>query len=31
LRATEFIGFQKHADTSRSMNCGLLGRSIDRL
>lgn len=31
LRATEFIGFQKHADTSRSMNCGLLGRSIDHL
>ena len=28
---TEFIGFQKHADTFRSMNCELLGLSIDSL
>ena len=28
---TEFIGFQKHADTFRSMNCELIGLSIDSL
>ncbi len=28
---TEFIGFQKHADTFRSMDCELLGLSIDSL
>lgn len=28
---TEFIGFQKHAETFRSMNCELLGLSIDSL
>ena len=28
---TEFIGFQKHADTFRGMNCELLGLSIDSL
>lgn len=28
---TEFIGFQKHADTFRAMNCELLGLSIDSL
>ncbi|MBS1210709.1 MAG: peroxiredoxin, partial [Proteobacteria bacterium] len=26
---TEFMGFAKHADTFRSMNCELLGLSID--
>lgn len=28
---TEFIGFQKHAATFRSMNCELIGLSIDSL
>jgi peroxiredoxin (alkyl hydroperoxide reductase subunit C) len=28
---TEFIGFQKHAETFRGMNCELLGLSIDSL
>lgn len=28
---TEFIGFQKHTETFRSMNCELLGLSIDSL
>jgi peroxiredoxin (alkyl hydroperoxide reductase subunit C) len=28
---TEFIGFQKHAETFRSMNCELIGLSIDSL
>lgn len=28
---TEFMGFAKHADTFRSMNCELLGLSIDSL
>jgi peroxiredoxin (alkyl hydroperoxide reductase subunit C) len=28
---TEFIGFQKHAETFRAMNCELLGLSIDSL
>ncbi|HMM72867.1 MAG TPA: peroxiredoxin, partial [Rhodocyclaceae bacterium] len=28
---TEFIGFQKAADTFRSMNCELIGLSIDSL
>lgn len=28
---TEFIGFQKHAGTFRSMNCELIGLSIDSL
>ncbi len=28
---TEFIGFQKHADTFRRMNCELIGLSIDSL
>ena len=28
---TEFIGFQQHAETFRSMNCELIGLSIDSL
>ncbi len=28
---TEFIGFQRHAETFRSMNCELIGLSIDSL